>query len=221
MPRKPKTPGAVLGAGILVIIYGSIVFLFCGVCGSASLFLPGDANAEAMAEKDMPAYQIVKIGEPVSNLVVGLALILLGIGLLRLVPAARLGLYLVAAYQILFLIARNVYMAIYVFPLMEDLVANEVKNQGPVPFDIAQIVKGSMWAAVAISILIPVVFCLPAIFMLNLKSSRAAFAGEYVADPPDREESPPRYDGYDDDDDYNPTPKSPKSPGDTGITDRS
>jgi hypothetical protein len=213
MYDKPKTPGLVITAGVLLIVYGSLMLL-CGICGGSALFI-NDPDGEALMVKEVPGYTIVKIGEPVSNLLVGATMIASGIGVLQLMSIARIAAYVVCLYQIVFTIVRNTFTAIFVFPMMERLVAQQAQNQPPMPFDMGQIMKSSMWLGVAIAVLIPLVFCFPILYFLSVKPARDAFAGVLPEEPP--QDRPPRYDGYDDDD----RPRPPKSPGDTGITDRS
>jgi hypothetical protein len=215
MSHPPKTPGAVVTAGVLLAVYGALL-LICGFCGGVSLFI-GDPNADKMMIDEAPGYMIVKFAEPLSNLFVGVTMIIAGVGLFQLMALARVAAYLAVIYQIFFIVVRNIYTAIFLLPLMDRLMAQQLQNQ-PAPFDMGQIMKGSMWAGIAISILIHLAFCVPILAFLSSKSARDAFSGVSQPDPDDDRERRPRHDGYDDDDDGYDRPKSPpKSPGDTGI----
>ena len=218
MAYRAKTPGVVITAGVLLTVYGSLL-LICGFCGGVGVFMPGDPGAEKMMVDGVPGYLIIKFAEPLSNVFVGVTTIIAGVGLFQLMAFARIAAYLAVAYQIFFVIVRNIYTAIFVLPVMERLFAQQAQNQPPAPFDMGQIIKGSMWFGIAISVLIHLAFCVPILAFLSSKSSRDAFSGVSQPDPDEDRERRPRHDGYDDDDDddYDRPKSPPKSHGDTGI----
>jgi len=224
MDHPPRRPGSVLTAAILLIVFGAFL-LMCGICGGAGLAVAGPANAggpEEILAKDLPGHQIIDIGNVIANLLIGLAMILAGVGVLNLMPIARYAAYVVVVFHLLKSVGQAAYGAIFIVPVMEKIVAQQAPNQQQAPFDIGKVMAGGMWFGIALGLIIPLAFCVPIIILLSVRSARAAFSGARDADEPrDEDERRPRYGGYDDDDDYSPPKKPPTAPGDTGITDRS
>ena len=221
MSHPPKTPGAVVTAGVLLAVYGALL-LICGICSGFSLFV-NDPAQEAIMIQDVPGYTIIKFVDAISTLLVAILMIVSGVGLFQLFSFARLAAYPVCVYQIFFVLAFNLHQAIFVVPVMPRLLALQMQNQPqPPPFDVNQFGAVVMWLKIAVAIIVPLAFCLPVLYLLSSKPARDAFSGVSQPDPDDDRERRPRHDGYDDDDDGYDRPKSPpKSPGDTGIRDRS
>ena len=205
MSYQPKTPGVVMGAAILLFIYGGLTM----VCGSCSgVLLAANQNdpqgVKEMLAKEAPGYMIVQIGNLGVGLLFGLLMILAGVGLLQLMPIARWGTFAILAVKILQNIAISAYGAIYIFPTTQRIMAQQMQNpnQPPLPFDIGMIFSGSMRVGLVLELLIVFVYILIIIILLNLKSSRDAFSGVSQPDPDEEEHEPrPRHSGYDDDDD--------------------
>ena len=221
MPYKTKRPGTVIAAAVLLIIYGA-VNLTCAICAGAS-FLGKDADdpmqLDAMIEKDLPTYNIIQTGIAVSNLLVGGMMIVSALGVLRLMRSARIIALILGTYDVLMAILNSIYSIIFVFPVTERIFAQVAQNQPPMPLDFAQFMNGSLWFMLLFSLVTCLALCIPVIILLATRSARAAFAGEYMQDPPP-EDYRSRYDDDDDDEGYAPSPRSPRSPGDTGITER-
>jgi hypothetical protein len=212
MNHLPKRPGTVVAAAVLLFIYGAFN-LSCSFCAGIS-FVAGDPN-EAQIAQEVPGYQIVNITQAVSNLLTGAAMIALGVGVLHLMPIARIGAFLVCSYEILMALAYTVYAIALVIPATQRVLAAQAQNNPQAAFDVGQLMNVFVWGSLVFADLLALSMCGLIMIFLSGKNVRAAFADEYEGDPrPDRL---PRH--YDDDDD-NPPP-SPRSPGDnTGITDR-
>ena len=222
MSYTPGRPGSVMTAAVLLLIYGSLM-LVCGLCGGAGQFIkdPNDPmGLEEFMAKELPAHQVMEITQAVSNVVIALTMILAALGILQLMPAARIAAYCATIYEIVWAVVHSAYTVIFVFPVTERMFAQVAQNQPPMPFDFGQLMTGGMWVGVTLSFCICLGFCVPIILCLSTKSARAAFAWEYTPEfsPHDRLS---RFDDLDDDDSYKPRPPGPRSPGDTGFSDRS
>ena len=210
MPYQLKTPGVVVTAGVLLIVYGSLM-LTCGVCGGFGLAINDPGDDELAAE--VPGYAIVQVGETASNLLIGVAMILSGVGVLRLMPIARIGGYATSIYEIVLAVFHSVYNIVFVFP------AVEAQNAPPMPFNFGGLLTGSMWFGLIIGLALTLGLCGPIIYLLSVPAARAAFADEFQGEPP--RDSGRRHGDLDDDDDDSgaPAPR-PFDPGHGGIKER-
>jgi hypothetical protein len=228
MPRKPKTPGFVITAAVLLFIYGSLM-LICSFCGIAQMVMvaaapgpqgppgPGDfLGQERELAKRIPSYAAVEACVHVFNLALGVTMIAAGFGALGLKPFARLVGSGAAAADLVMTLAHGVYAAVVVFPVNNRIIEEQMPNA----VNIGDFTEGISWASLAFTFLLTLVFCIPIIAFLNAKKSRDAFAGKFELDP--HEERLAKLDVFnDEDDDYRrPRPTPPKAPGDTGITDK-
>jgi hypothetical protein len=224
MPKKVKAPGMVIFVAILMFIAGGFSILGC-VCGGGSIAMlenvklpqaPGQPDPMALPnhlKKELPGYYPVLFTIMGLDGVLGLAKIILGIGLLRLSSTARLGTMMAYVVNLLLTCISGTYNGFFVLPTQgQFLAANPVPGQEfTQPMGIALMILGIV-LSIAVSIMILVV--------LNLRSTKEAFLA--ASQPPTEEEDSPRsrYEGYDDDDDDRPRKKTPKFPGDTGITEQ-
>jgi hypothetical protein len=213
MRRQYERPGMVTAAGVLLIVYGSLMLL-CSTCGAINVAFQGP-EADVLA-KDVPGMKIANIAHAVSNLIVGVGMITLGILVMQLNRAARIGAYVICLYEILSLVLHSVYNVIFVFPATERFVADQLRNNVQPPINLGAILKGSMWFNVVFTASFTLAFCVPIMVFLSTGPARAAFAN-----PKSRPEPLPYEadDEEDDDDDHRPPPPPPL-PGDTGFTDR-
>jgi len=223
---KAKTPGSIFSAAIIMFVYGGLL-LFCGVCGSASSLLQDEKTKamQAEMEKAAPALTVVSIASNASYLLIGVLFIVAGLGVLRLNKASRILAYVCCAVILLMTISSSIYTAIFVFPVQQRLIMEEMqKNNPPMPFDMNKLMTASMAFGLLVAIGVPLLFCVPILILLNVKTARDAFAG--VSPEPDEEDPyairrKPRREEDDDgySDEYE-SGKPPRSPGDTGITDK-
>jgi hypothetical protein len=209
-----------------MFIYGGLL-LFCGICGSVSAVFQDEKTQAMQAEiqKEAPGLMALSIGTNVTYLVLGVLFLVAGIGVLRLVKLFRTAAYFACATIVLVTIVSSVYTAIYVFPIQQRLIMQELeKNNPPMPFDMGKVMAASQAFGLLVAICVPLVFCVPIVILLNRKAARDAFAG--IAPGPEDDDPyairrlPRRdedADGYHED--Y-PLPKLPHAPGDTGITDK-
>jgi hypothetical protein len=223
MSQSPRTPGAIIGAAIIMFIYGGLL-LMCVLCSGLGLVVkdPGDPmGLEAMMDKEAPGHQIIQIGSVGFNFLFAISFFACGLGILWLNQIARFGTYLICLGVVLVTAAGAVYNVVYLFPIQERAIAQHMQAQGPAPFDINALMKGSMAAGLCIAIGIPFVFCLPIMILISVKSARMAFAGQYAP-------------ALSDDDDYHREPREPNrddgygskrrsddAPPDTGFRDHS
>ena len=205
MPQLPKPPGVVISAGVLLIIYAALM-LFAGVCGGLLLAL--DDPNEALLEEEAPGYHIVQVFSTVSNVVMGVILVVIGVSFFQLMPLARSAGYVACTYEIVAGIGLFFYNLILVMPAAERLLALQAQN-GP---GIEMFTRTFMWGSVIFGILLPLAFCAPVIYLLSLPAARSAFAGDFQGAPPSAERRR-RYEDFDDEDDNYPPPQ----PSDTGI----
>ena len=224
MPRKPKCPGFVITAAVLLFIYGTLM-LICSFCGAAEMAVlavaPDQPNngaglfeQELELAKRVPSYAIVEGCEGVFNFALGVVMIVVGFGVLRLRPSARFVGSSAAAAELVKTFVYGLYTVVVVFPVNDRIIEEQMQNA---PLNVANFAQTMTWAALVFQTVLAMAFCLCIIGFLNLKKSRDAFAGKFDPDPHD--ERLARLDDFDEDDDYGP-PRSrpPRLPGDTGIT---
>jgi hypothetical protein len=211
MNHLPKRPGTVVAAAVLLFIYGAFN-LSCSFCAGIS-FAAGDPN-EAQIAREVPGHQIVNISQAISNLLTGAAMIALGVGVLQLMPIARIGAFLICSYEILMALAHTVYSVVLVIPATQRVMAAQAQNNPQAPFDVVQVMNISVWGFLVFAVLLTLSMCGLIMIFLSGKNVRAAFADENQGEPPP-DRLPRRYDDYDDD-----YPPPRPSSGETGITDR-
>jgi hypothetical protein len=221
MNHAPKRPGLIIFAAVIMILAGSWNVLG-GICGGGAIALldampkmphaKGQQDPTALQRfvtKEVPGYYPVIFGMLALTVLLGIAMIAAGIGLLRMSSTARVVAMLLVLISLLISFGGGVYNAVFVLPAQARFVQ---ANPGPefamtMPIGIGSLIFGIvLQLAIAIAILVP----------LNTRSSKAAFVA--ASQPPQEEEDRPRsrYEGYDDEDDR---PSSSSSP-DTGFTDR-
>ncbi len=231
MSYAPHRPGLAIAAAVLLIIFGSLGMLGA-FCGGGGMLLqqafqpPGGAGEEQgfvgpvdpQVAKEVPSAPAVETSAFVLNLLLSVAMIVAGVGILRIQPRARVLAMVVAVADILVTVAHTAYSVMLILPVENRLLDEEAKNMpAEVPFDLFGIIKSAMWGGAALNVIFTLAIWITVLFMLNSKSVRAAFADELEpAEPPWREDSRSRYDDYDDD----LPPPSRKATGDKGITDR-
>jgi hypothetical protein len=226
MPRKPKCPGFVITAAVLLFIYGALK-LICSFCGAAEMAIVAAAPApqappgqpdfgdlfagERELAKQLPSYTAVEGANNLLNLLLGGSMILAGAGALRLKRFARILGNGAAAADLVLTLAYLVYTAVVVFPVNDRIMEEQMQNAAAFASSISS-------ATLVFLFLLTLIFCAPIIGFLNAKKSRDAFAGKFEPDP--HEERLARLDAFNDEDDYYRRPRSspPKSPGDTGVT---
>lgn len=227
MSQSPRTPGAIIGAAVIMFIYGGLL-LMCVLCGGIGLVAkdPGDPmGLEAMMDKEAPGHQVIQIGSVGFNFLFAISFFACGLGILWLNQIARFGTYLVCLGVMFVTAAGAVYNAVFLFPIQERVIAQQLQAQGPAPFDISALMKGSMAAGLCIAVGIPLIFCLPIMILISVKSARMAFAGEFtpaLSDDDDYQRGrrePSRDDDYDDG--YGSERRSDDKPPDTGFRDHS
>ncbi len=210
-----QRPASVTTAAVLAIVYGSL-FTLCGLCGLASLamqganknlFAGGDPQQAEMQkkmedalEREVPLYRAMQVIGPVVGLVLALALLVAGIGLLRLYSWARFLAIGTAMLTVLFNILQTFYQLVFLIPAMNRVFTDVLPNalpKGPAapPVDIVQVVKYSVLAGTIFGVLIQVaviIYLLIIMFLLLQRKARAAFAGidmpEAITKSPDAEE---------------------------------
>jgi len=208
MNHSPPRPGSVITAAVLLFVYGSLM-LFCNLCGAGVVAANG-GNDPAVAN-ELPSHIYVQGVSMALGLLMAVGMIVAGIGILQLMPIARIAAYGLCLADIFVSLLDSTYQAIFVFPVTDKIIAQAIQNQPPAPFDFAQLMRGGQWFGLCLGISIVLAFCVPIMIFLSTRSARAAFAGEFQPEPPRRD----RFDDYDDDD-Y--PPKAPPTfPGDTGI----
>ena len=230
MSYTPHRPGLAIAAGVLLIIFGGLG-VFGAFCGGGGMLLqqafqpPGGAGEEQgfvgpvdpQVAKEVPSAPAVETTAFVLNLLLSVAMIAAGVGILRMQPHARVLAMVVAVADILVTLAHTTYSVMLILPVENRLLDEEAKNMpAEVPLDVFEMIKGAMWGGAALNVVFTLAVWITVLFMLNSKSVRAAFADELEpAGSPWRDDSRSRHDDYDDE-----LPPPRPSSGETGITDR-
>lgn len=236
MPATPKRPGTILGAAILLLIFG-VYSILGGVCGGIVILTP-DAIGNLMPKQpgvqgkaqdplapqrqvalEAPAYVPFALGFTGFTVLLGLLATIAGIRALKMAPAARsLGVF-VAIAVILSTLVQTGYNFAYVIPITARVTAEQQKERPPGMPDMSGVTTGAMYGGAIFGVIFNIVIWGIVIMLLRSKSATDAFAGKFPEELTSEQEKPSRYEGYDDDDPVR-RPPPPKSPGDTGITDR-
>jgi hypothetical protein len=231
MRGKPKTPGFVITASVLLFLYGSLM-LICSGCGFAQMVMAAAAPApegpprqddffaqERELAKRIPSYRPVEGCVHIYNLVLGVTMLAAGFGALYLKPWARIAGSGGAAADLFMTCSHGIlYNVLVVFPVNDQILEEQMQNA---PINLVGFAQTATWAGIVFAVLFTLVFCVLIIWFLNARKSRDAFAGKFALDP--YEERLARLDAFDDDDedDYRrPRPAPPKATGDTGIKDK-
>lgn len=203
-----------------MLIYGGLGFLCVSCSGLGILAQGGDDKfgIQEVLDKEAPGNQIVTFVGAAISVVCCLTSLAAGIGVLRLVRFARIAAYVGILIDLVSTLTATVYIALILIPAHDVAFARQAENMPPGPVNVQTIMSGSMWIWLILNLLFTLAFCTAILMLLSLKSTRAAFAGEFPASPVD--DRWPRKGDLDDYDDE-PYAPPPKSPPDTGITDRS
>jgi hypothetical protein len=213
MPRQ--RPGSVTAAAILAIIYGGL-FTLCNLCGLISTATQGAMNkmiggndpqqaqiqkqVEEVMERDVPLYRPMQYVGPTLGLLLSVAFLAAGIGLLGVHSWARLLAIGTAGLTVVVNLVMTVYQLAFVMPAMnrvftEVLPQAMAKGPGPVPpAEFMTIMKASLITGIIIAVVIQlavIAYLLLIVFLLMRRAARAAFAGVDVAgaaDVPDQGE---------------------------------
>ena len=151
MSQPTKRPGAVTAAAVVLFIVGSLSLL-CGIVtgGGVAVFAlnPPRPDAPKKADaadpfgfmfaqqdfviKESPAYYPVHITGAALDLLLGIAQIACGVGLLRMSSASRWMAILFTLVKLLTSLAFHVYTLMYEFPAQERFAAaNPLVKGGP------------------------------------------------------------------------------------------
>jgi hypothetical protein len=235
MANMGKRPGVVVAAAILLFILGGLSILGA-CCGIGSVLMrdtlenmipkppeiQGKKPMDGMAlnrqvEKELPSKVFVESGFHVFNLLLGLVKVGLGIGLLRLLSAARTFTFAIAVCSILTSMGQQLYEAIVVAPVMQRAFAEQAKDMPQEMQGLGTIMQAGAWGGAVLGIVISLAIWITVMVLLSGAKVRSAFAGaDSESSSEDDEEKPrSRYEGYDDGEG-----PPPRSPGETGITER-
>jgi hypothetical protein len=222
MAAKVKTPGMVIFIAVLMFIAGGFSILGC-VCGGGSIamlefvkFPQAQGQPDPMAlpnhlKKEVPGYYPVIFTLMGLDGILGLAKIILGIGLLRLSSTARLVTMMAYVVNVLIICISGTYNGFFVLPVQgRFFAANPQPGQ-----ELAQMMA---IPGMVLGVVLSLAVTITVLVVLNLRATKEAFLA--ASQPPTDDDERPRskYEGYDDDDRPR---KSPKFPGDTGIKDES
>lgn len=213
-------PGAVTAAAVLAIIYGGL-FSLCGLIGVATIaaqggmgknmFAGGDANQEKLQrelekalDRDVPAYQAVQIGGAIVSLVLALALLMGGIGLLSMRGWARTLALLAGFVAMLYWAFQAVYQTVYVIPAINDafqamlpgMIAQGAGPKGQDALRMVETVVTLIAVAMVIFNVLIIIYLFIIVMLLCRRHVRAAFAGAALGGPDydDGRQSPDRQD---------------------------
>lgn len=201
MPR-PR-PGALTVVAVLGIVYGCLATT-CNLCGVFGLAMQGtmsqgfpggdekqaklQKDLEAAIERDVPAYRAIQIALPVVSLLLGIAMLAAGIGLLRSQAWARLLAMLTALVAILVKVFEIAYQLIFVIPAsnkaLNDVLPGAMPQGQPGGQELVKFMQVFVpaMAFVVVGILVLVIVYLLIIVMLLLRRDvRAAVSGADAA----------------------------------------
>ena len=187
MPSRPRNPGTLVAAAVLLFVYGGLLTICNLVGGVASAFNdPNDPmKLQETLNDEVPGHRLVTLGAIVVGFLLGAGMIVAGVGVLNRKPVARKTALFLCVLDIILVLASSAFNAIFVYPVMNRLFA-DMADQAQFPAPMGQFMAIWMWVALVLSILFASVFCGIIIALLNAAKSRAAFAGRFDPDPLDR-----------------------------------
>jgi hypothetical protein len=190
---KRERPTSVLVLAILQIVFGSLCFLLT-TCGGAfqlasanKMFKPPpgqgalkedpEEKLEKLMEQKVPVYKSIQVAQLGLGLVLSVALVVSGIGLLKLRPWARTLALAYAVISILETICSIVYELLFAMPVLREFVAGErarpgLKAEEKMVFDMMEIVGNFAVFAPLIILIFPIVV----LIILLRPNVRAAFS---------------------------------------------
>jgi hypothetical protein len=207
MSEKPKRPGVVLAAAIILFVFGGIAV--AEIAGAVFPYLASPAEIEKkelnkltltdptptlVAEE--PALMAVSAAFTVMGAIIGVVKIWAGAGVLRLKPSARTAGIIVAVVTILLSIMQGIHSALYVIPAYVRVFS---RDNVPEIAEYAGLIEGLFWVSTGVQLIGSIALWLIVICLLNHPRSRNAFAGisdESIEETPAEPAS--QYSGYDD-----------------------
>lgn len=229
MPDARKRPGSVTFVAIALIVLGGVA-LAVGLVEVPLLAVIASADAPAGAARgagqlehaavhhaiarEVPGYFPAMIAISIVSLLLGIAQLLCGIGLLKLRPHARTWALWIVLGKLVYALASNGYQAFIVGPVERRIVAANLVPAGEVlPFDLGAIMGGLLVVVEVVTMILQIAIALTLLLVLLSATVRQAFAPSAVplveAEPPVPPRSP--YEGYEDEGEL---------PPDAGIADR-
>lgn len=207
MNHSPYRPGSVTAAAISLFVYGALTLTCQLPCGA--FLADRDFALNRQLEVELPSLHTIRVTTLVSGLILSIAAILCGVGVLRVRALARSAANFVCTVGLVITIARGTFDVLVVQPACTPILARMALNHPRM----GQMDPLFMAAETAFNGLFVLVLCVLILTFLNVPSARAAFAGKFRAGSPRRDyreilnefdaSSPPRSD--------------PKLPGDTEI----
>jgi len=223
-----ERPGKVTAAGVLAIIYGSLGLL-CGLCSVVGLVAQGAMGGNMFAGADpmqarlqqelqramenaVPGYQAVQIISAVLTLIIAVALLSSGIGLLRMSSVARTVTIVFCWITIVSYLLQVTYQLALVMPAMNN--AFQVilpQAMGPAPPQVLQAMRSMMSVIAIVTVFLYgliIAYLITILILLAGARVRQAFADAALGGSPrmdDRYDRPephdrPRRNVEDDDD---------------------
>jgi hypothetical protein len=190
---KRERPASVLVLAILQIVFGSLCFMLttCGgvvqFAGGNKMFKPPpgqgapkddpEEKLEKLMEQKVPAYKAVQVAQLGLGILLSVALLVSGIGLLKLRPWARTLALVYAVVSILETIGSIIYESLFTMPILKEFVAGERARPGLTPdekmgYDMMEMIGNFAVFAPLIIVIFPIVV----LIILLRPSVRAAFS---------------------------------------------
>jgi hypothetical protein len=193
-----ERPGTVTTAAVLNFVFGGIFAVCCGLNGlvssafSASMFQQGGTSTAAedlqneMA-KEAPTAKAIGIGDAALDVVLGIAMILLGVGLLKMQAWARTGTIVIWLVTIGIAVAVTIYNMVVIAPAF-DRALKTVTDRHPNDPGLKMFQSGLLGALIGsgglIRVVIECAMALPMIILMMVRSTRDAFSGHGPVLPP-------------------------------------
>lgn len=179
MNRSFQCPGVVIGAAVLLMVYGAILVCEGGGLGAlavAEFFIPKPPRhpqpPEVQERERVNTFLFFTYF--IWDVIIGMVMLVAAFGMVRGSRPARLAILMSAICQCLKAICVVVILAILLSPAFVDERANPMALIFIVP----------LWIMVLSAAGLAVAFCVPAMVLLCLKSAQQAFADEFDASPP-------------------------------------
>lgn len=214
MAETSKRPGIVTFVGIVLIVWGAfalLAFLSGTTTGTIVLANPRDVDPNKKADptdfmasahylaNEIPSYGIVTLVFAGLDLLFGVAMLMCGLGVLKLKPGYRVGTCWLVFCKLLYGIAFDVFTGMFIVPVAIRFATLQAALD--VPKDMQNFVELTAIISVAGSmgcqIIIQLFMAILIISLLMGQTAKAAFSVVPLRDSPQRlSESPSQYSGY-------------------------
>ena len=167
MNHSKHRPETVTAAAILLFVYGALTLTCHLSCGATTLANRGFALNRQL-EVELPSLHIIRVTTLLSGLVLSIAAVLCGMGVLRVTPLARTAAKFVCTMGLVTTIIRGTYDVLVVQPACKPILARMALHHPRM----GQMDPSFMAAETLFQVAFGLVLCVLILTFLNVRSAR-------------------------------------------------